>query len=189
MRVSFSPVPECVEIGLLESSCSDPAAAPGTPLLLLLYIYPHGFPLRVVGDRFLKADSSYKTIFIVPSIHLLYHLFISYTIYTFIIHLSVELLYHLYIDLTICTMIIPSMQLLYHQFIDYTILTSIIQPLQVLYNLYKYYTIFTFILPSTHLLYHRSNYYTIYRFTIPSIHDYTIYTIRLLMYMWMLMFM
>ena len=26
--VTFSPVPECVEIGLLESSFSDPAAAP-----------------------------------------------------------------------------------------------------------------------------------------------------------------
>ena len=37
LRVSFSPVPECVEIGLLESSFSDPPAAPGTPLLLLLF--------------------------------------------------------------------------------------------------------------------------------------------------------
>ena len=38
LRVSFSPVPECVEIGLLESSFSDPPAAPGTPLLLLLLL-------------------------------------------------------------------------------------------------------------------------------------------------------
>ena len=38
LRVSFSPVPECVEIGLLESSFSDPPAAPGTLLLLLLLL-------------------------------------------------------------------------------------------------------------------------------------------------------
>ena len=36
LRVSFSPVPECVEIGLLESSFSDPPAAPGTPFVVML---------------------------------------------------------------------------------------------------------------------------------------------------------
>ena len=36
--VSFSSVPECVEVGLLETSFSDPPAAPGTPLLLLLLL-------------------------------------------------------------------------------------------------------------------------------------------------------
>jgi hypothetical protein len=40
LRVSFSPVPECVKIGLLESNFSDPAAAPGTLLLMLLF-YTH----------------------------------------------------------------------------------------------------------------------------------------------------
>jgi hypothetical protein len=70
LRASFSPVPKCVEIGLLESSFSDPTAASRTPLLLLLliYAYPHSFPLRLVGDRFMKADSSHTTMFIIPSI-------------------------------------------------------------------------------------------------------------------------
>ena len=38
LRVSFSPVPECVVTWLLESSFSDPPRAPGTLLLLLLLL-------------------------------------------------------------------------------------------------------------------------------------------------------
>ena len=103
--VAFSPVHECVEIGLLESNFSEPAAAPGTPLLFLLfYTYPHSFPLRLVGDRVLIADSSYTTIYIIPTIHLLCHLYIAYTIYTLIIP-SIHLLYHLYIYYTAYTLL------------------------------------------------------------------------------------
>ena len=38
LRVFFSPVPECVVIGLLESSFPDPPAAPGTPFIIVIII-------------------------------------------------------------------------------------------------------------------------------------------------------
>ena len=93
--VTFSSVLECVEHGLLELSFSDPAVAPGTPLLYLeevvvyLPTWLSSFPLRLVGDRFLKADSSYTTICIRSSLHLLNHLYIDYAMYTLCYHTEV----------------------------------------------------------------------------------------------------
>ena len=61
LRVSFSPVPECVVIGLLETSFSDPPRPPGTPLLLLLLLYQtNWFALWLI---FLKPDVHYTTMY------------------------------------------------------------------------------------------------------------------------------
>ena len=63
LRVSFSPVPECVVLGLLESSFSDPPRAPGR-CHCCCYCYCYVEPNKLVCSLayYLKPHYHYTTI-------------------------------------------------------------------------------------------------------------------------------